>query len=202
MKKIKAMTLLFLCLIMAALTGCHEKAKAQMQADATTFCEDFKNMDFQGMYNLTHDQNPYFNDIYTPDSPTNQLLFETMANNMTYYIGECTVDGKNATVKAKIENLDMNTIMNEVLADYFEQCDANPDNIDGIDLDQIIKEHTEKEDAPRQSKDTVFNFIKQDGKWVIESNVMIYDDVTGGYMTYYFQTNIALGKTPGGKGAQ
>lgn len=196
MKLIKIATLISICLISLSLSGCHEKAKAQMQADAASFCEDFKNMNFEGMYNLTHDKNPYFNDIYQPDADGSSILFDAMAKNLTYEIGECEINGENAEVNAKISNLDMNTIMNDVLADYFKKCEDEPDNIDNIDLNAIIKEHTEREDAPRRERDTVFNFIKQDGKWTLESNVMIYDDVTGGYMTYYFQANIALGSMP------
>lgn len=199
MKLIKIAALISVCLISITLAGCHEKEKAQMQADVSAFCEDFKNMDFDGMYNLTHDKNPYFNDIYQSDADGSIILFQAMAKNLTYEIGECEVKGKNASVNAKINNLDMNTIMNEVLTEYFEKCEADPDNIDSIDLNSIITEHTESPDAPRNEKNTVFNFIKQDGKWVLESNVMIYDDITGGYMTYYFQANVALGSMPGEK---
>ena len=42
-------------------------------------------------------------------------------------------------------------------------------------------------EAPRIEKDTVFNLIEKDGRWIIESNIMIYDDITGGYMTFYYK---------------
>lgn len=182
-----------LCVVsLCAMTGCHEEEKAQMQADAAAFCQDFKDMDFDAMYELTHDKTKYFNEIYVPGSEGSEMLFKSMADNLEYEIGECEIKGDNASVTAQISNVDMNIAMGDVLNDYFEQCEADPDNIDNISLDEIIDEHVNADDAQRRSADTVFNFIKQDGKWVLESNVMIYDDVTGGYMTYYFQANMAV----------
>ena len=42
-------------------------------------------------------------------------------------------------------------------------------------------------------KDTSLDFVKQDGKWVIEDNVGVYDDLSGGYLTYCFSVNTSLG---------
>lgn len=190
MKKITIILTAVLCIVLFA--GCHEKEKAQMQADAAAFCQDFKEMKFDDMYALTNDGTKYFNDIYVPGAESNELIFKSMADNMEYEIGECTIDGKNASVKAKISNVNMNLAMSDVLNEYFAQCDADPDNIDNIDINKIIDDRVNSADAERRDADTVFNFVKKDGKWVIESNVMIYDDVTGGYMSYAFQANMSV----------
>lgn len=187
-----ALTLTLCCGALMLLSACHEEAKAQMVSDAAAFCQNFKDMDFQAMYDLTHDKTAYFNDIYVPGAEGSEILFKSMADKLEYEIGECEIDGKNASVSAHLSNVDMNVAMGDVLNDYFERCEADPDNIDSISIDEIIDEHVNAEDAQRRDADTVFNFIKQDGKWVLESNVMIYDDVTGGYMSYYFQANMAV----------
>jgi hypothetical protein len=193
----KILCLITLCAAVLALSGCHEEEKAQMISDANAFCEDFKNMDFDAMYALTHDGTKYFNDIYVEGTDGSELIFQAMADNLSYEIGECTIDGENASVNAKISNLDMNQVMSDVIDEYFELCEANPDDIDSIDINEILTKHLNDPETARHSSDTVFNFIKKDGKWVIESNVMIYDDVTGGYMTYYFQVNMANMTTEG-----
>ncbi len=177
---------------MSIITGCHEEEKAQMQADAAAFCQNFKDMNFEAMYELTNDKTKYFNQIYVPDTEGSEMVFRSMADNLRYEIGECEIDGKNATVNAKISNVDMNNAMSNVLNEYFEECEENPENIDNISLEAIIDKNVNDPEAIRREADTVFNFIKQDGEWVLESNVMIYDDVTGGYMTYYFQTDLAV----------
>lgn len=193
MKFTKAInTILAATLCLAALTGCHEEEKAQMQADAAAFCQSFKDMNFDAMYELTHDKTKYFNEIYVPDAEGSEILFQSMADNLEYEIGECEIKGNNASVTAQLSNVDMNIAMGDVLNDYFAQCEADPDNIDNINLDDIIAEHVNDPGAQRRYADTVFDFVKQDGKWLLESNVMIYDDVTGGYMTYYFQANMAV----------
>ncbi len=170
-----------------------------MQADAGKFCQSFKDMDFNAMYSLTHDETEYFNEIYVPGGEGSEAVFSAMADNLQYEIGECKIDGKNAVVNAKISNVDMNIAMGNVLNDYFARCEAEPDNIDNISLDDIIEENINKPDAQRRDADTVFNFVKQNGEWVLESNVMIYDDITGGYMTYYFQANMAVDSNFGEK---
>lgn len=191
-KKIKTVLTVTVCFTaLTALSGCHEEEKAQMQTDVVSFCDDFKAMDFDSMYALTNDQTKYFNDIYIPGAEESEILFQAMADNLEYEVGECEIDGSNATVNAKISNVDMNVLMGDVLNDYFDQCEASPDNIDNINIIEIINNHLSEPDLQRREADTVFNFVKEDGKWAIESNVMVYDDITGGYMTYYFQVNMA-----------
>ncbi len=190
-KKIRKVAAITLCFAtVAALGGCHEEEKAQMKADVTAFCDDFKKMDFDAMYALTQDQTKYFNEIYIPDAEESEVLFKAMADNLEYEVGECEIDGSNASVSAKISNIDTNALMGDVLNDYFDQCEADPENIDNINIVDIINAHLSDPDIKRREADTVFNFVKKDGKWSIDSNVMIYDDITGGYMTYYFQVNM------------
>ena len=42
-------------------------------------------------------------------------------------------------------------------------------------------------------KDTSVDFVKENGKWIIEDNVGIYDDLSGGYLTYCFRVNYIAG---------
>jgi hypothetical protein len=192
-KPFKALTLIAVCIAsMALISGCHEEEKAAMIADADAFCSDFQNKDYKAMYALTHDEVEYFNGIYQEGTDGGDAIFDALSDNLEYEILDCKIDGDNASVNAKITNLDMENIMSSVINDFYEQCEANPDDIDSIDINSILDEHLNDENAPRKSEDTVFNFIKQDGKWVLESNVMIYDDVTGGYLTYYFQMTMGM----------
>ena len=161
-----------------------------MQADVTSFCDSFKAMDYEAMYALTLNQTKYFNDIYNPDAQESEVLFQAMADNLQYEVGECEIDGSEASVSTRITNIDTNALMGDVLNDYFEQCEADPDNIDNINVLDIINEHLNDPEIQMCHADTVFNFEKQDGKWVMDDNIMIYDDVTGGYLTYYFQVNM------------
>lgn len=179
-----------------ALSGCN-KPSTPPEEVVTAFLEDFSNMDYEGMYELTQDKHQYFKDIYLDDNSDNTKIFKTLSDNIEYEVGDVETSfwNKDATVEVDIRNIDSKIAMNGIMTDLFSKYEEYEDELDQHDmdaeLDQIVEDRLNPETAPRTNTNTVFNLINQDGQWVIESNVLIYDDITGGYFTYYFQNNFA-----------
>ena len=177
------------------LNGCgrsKELTSENAQSLVTAFLEDFKAGDYTGMYKLTHDDYPYFEGIYLPDSESNKVMFAKLSEKMTYEIKSVQLDGKEAVVKAHITNIDAEKVLTTLTSTYLEACEKDKDK--NLDKDELLLETTkfcfDNPTSEPYEKDTVFNLIEKDGKWTIESNIMIYDDITGGYMTYYYKNMV------------
>ena len=63
------------------------------------------------------------------------------------------------------------------------------------DMDKALKTILDEnlKNTEVYDKDTSVDFVKENGKWIIEDNVGIYDDLSGGYLTYCFGVNYIAG---------
>ncbi|MBQ6555695.1 MAG: DUF4878 domain-containing protein [Firmicutes bacterium] len=186
---------LLLCAVLC-LNGCSQKSAAltseNAQALVENFLEDFKSGDYEGMYKLTHDDYPYFEGIYLPDSESNKLMFVKLSEHMQYEIKSVQLLDNEAVVNVHITNVNADTALTNLTSTYLDACEKDTEN--NLDKDELLLETTkfcfDDASAGTYEKDTVFNLVEKDGKWVIESNIMIYDDITGGYMTYYYKNMV------------
>jgi hypothetical protein len=134
------------------------------------------------MYKLTNDGYEYFAGMYNADNPNSTVLFDAMSDNLDISITKTeVVDENTANVYAHIKTINMYNVLDDIVKT------ENP-------TDSTISDAIEKHSADYVEKDTVFNFIKQDGKWVIESNLGIYSDLSGGYLQYMYEVSV-LGMT-------
>lgn len=188
-------TLVLLCAVLC-LNGCGKSTKNltldNAQTLVETFLTDFKAGDYEAMYKLTHDDYPYFEGIYLPDSESNKLMFAKLSDKLQYDISSVTIEDGEAVVTAHITNIDADKALTNVTSTYLEACENDKDN--NLDKDELLLETTRFcfdnfSDEPYE-RDTVFNLVEKDGNWTIESNIMIYDDITGGYMTYYYKNMV------------
>ncbi len=194
MKKI----LCFMLALSLMLCGCAAKeAPEECIAQAGEFAELFKAKDFEGMYAMTYYKDPYLAGTYDESSVIGSKLFDAMASNLTYEITGGERKGKNANVTLHIVTADFNTLLKNVVEEYTDYCKDNADTITDEEMSQVLEsildEHL-KNITPYE-KDTSIDFIKDKGKWVIEDNVGIYDDLSGGYLTYCFGVSMAMGDT-------
>ncbi|GEM_PF-509224 len=155
------------------------------------FIKDFKNLDFESMYARTNDQLEYFADLYKPDEKFNKYLFEVMASNLEYEILSTEEIESGVNVYVHVSNIDMQKFLPKLSKEYITKLKEEGN---GADADKILKDIMDEllSDASLERTDTktVFNFIQQDDKWCIESNVGIYDDLSGGYLQQFFNTNV------------
>ncbi|MBQ7265568.1 MAG: hypothetical protein IJS61_05665 [Firmicutes bacterium] len=201
-------TILCLVLSMLIFSGCAAKVTSEEEvkdankvvegvdtskeeATVESFITYFKDLDFQSMYELTDTGDAYYADAYRSDNAFNKRLFEAVAEDLEYEIvkSEATETAINVFVNCKTINMEklMPQIVNEYkdrLLEAGEQADPN------AILDELITEKLSSPDLERVEKNTVFNFVKKDDNWVIESNVGIYDDLCGGYLQYMFNNYV------------
>lgn len=199
MMKLKKITILGTMIIGLMLSGCGGGPEVGADVVVEEFLQDFKNMDYEGMYALTQDGHQYFKDIYLEDNEGNNIIFSSLSENMEYEIIEVDKSfwKKEATVEVKINNIDASAAMGDVITDFLNTYEEYENELDEHDMDQVLNDIVEQRlsdpEAIRKETNTIFNLTQEGNKWVIDSNIMIYDDVTGGYLTYYFQNNFING---------
>lgn len=191
MKIMKRLILIILSLFM--LTACGEKDVAPEECIAQTneFVGYFKAKDFESMYQMTKYQDPYLAGTYDENSEIGQKLFNAMSDHLTFEITSGITKGKTAYVKAHVTTIDFNKLLTDVVSQYTEYCKANGENLTSDEMSQAlldILDEALKNPVPYE-KDTSVDFVKEKGKWIIEDNVGIYDDLAGGYLTYCFGIN-------------
>lgn len=192
MKKILAAVL---CLVVIFSACGKKEAPQECVSIANQFISCYTNADFEGMYALTNDEYPYFNDMYNPDDSLNKALFDALTKNLSYEITGGEDFGESANVKLHVSNINAEQLLGSIVDEFTNLYKQNPDTYENMDMDaELEKIVTAKiASAPYTEKDTSIDFIKQDGKWVIENNIGLYDDLSGGYMTYYFNANVVQG---------
>ncbi len=192
MKKL-ILLILSLTFFMTACTS--DEAPAECISQANEFVEYFREKDFESMYAMTKYQDPYLAGTYDKNSAIGQKLFNAMSDHLTFEITGGSTEGKNAYVKAHVTTIDFKQLLTDVVGQYTEYCKANGDNITSDEMGQALEsilDEALKNPTPYE-KDTSIDFIKEKGKWIIEDNVGIYDDLAGGYITYCFGVNSAIG---------
>lgn len=189
---------LLIVLIMSLFTGCGEKnAPDECIEQANQFVSYFKQKDFESMYEMTVYKDPYLAGTYDENSTIGQKLFNAMSESLNFEITGSKQEGDSAYVKAHIVTVDFNKLLKEVVSDYGEYCKENAETITSDQLGGILENilgEALKNTTPYE-KDTSIDFVKKDGKWIIEDNVGVYDDLSGGYLTYCFSVNSNLGSS-------
>lgn len=189
---------LFLLIISITLllTACSsDTAPDECISQANEFVEYFKSKDFESMYAMTKYQDPYLAGTYDENSTIGQKLFNAMSDHLTFEITGGSRKGNNAYVNAHVTTIDFKQLLTDVVGQYTEYCKANGENITSDEMGQALEnilDEALKNPTPYE-KDTSIDFVKEKGKWIIEENVGIYDDLSGGYLTYCFGVNSAMG---------
>lgn len=162
------------------------------------FTDTFKKEEYEKLYSMTNDKAQYYSGIYLPGEKTNELLFHFFSENLECKIKSINKFDKNRIiVKAQLTNVDAQALMERIQNQYLAYCQANEDILDSIDLDDLLYKVMEyemsKKDFETVTKDTDFALVFENGGWSIESGIIIYDNMTGGYITYYYKNNIFNG---------
>ncbi len=191
MKKLFLIILAVLLLV----TACKEDKAPEECIDQTNqFVNYFKEKDFESMYNMTVYKDPYLAGTYDENSAIGQKLFNAMSEHLNFEITGGSRDGKSAYVKAHIVTINFQKLLTNVVDEYADFCKENAETLTSDQLGDALENILDEElkNAEPYEKDTSFDFVKQDGKWIIEDNVGVYDDLSGGYLTYCFSVNSAL----------
>lgn len=191
MKKLFLIILAVLLLV----TACKEdKAPEECIEQTSQFVNYFKEKDFESMYNMTVYKDPYLAGTYDENSAIGQKLFNAMSEHLNFEITGGSRDGKSAYVKAHIVTINFQKLLTNVVDEYADFCKENAETLTSDQLGDVLENILDEElkNAEPYEKDTSFDFVKQDGKWIIEDNVGVYDDLSGGYLTYCFSVNSAL----------
>ncbi|MDO4300702.1 MAG: hypothetical protein Q4D26_04835 [Clostridia bacterium] len=193
---------LFLILLSLTLllTACKEdRAPDECISQTNRFVDCFKAKDFESMYEMTVYKDPYLAGTYDENSVIGQKLFNAMADSLSFEITGGSRDGNDAYVNAHVVTVNFGSLLDDVVTEYTDFCKANAESITSDQMGEALESILDEALKNPQlfEKDTSLDFVKQDGKWVIEDNVGIYDDLSGGYLTYCFGVNSAIGNIDG-----
>lgn len=182
MKKIRSMAKNMLCILLSAmllllLWGCDDRGGSEPEEVVNAFISAYMEKDFEGMYDLTNDKYRYFDGLYSEESANSSLMFDKMTGSLRYNVTKTEINEDTANIYVHISAMDMYGVL-----DTITKSDGSDPNIVENTLKQYENEYAET--------DTVFNLIRQDGSWVIESNMGIYSDLTGGYLQYMYEISI------------
>lgn len=195
MKKTLKYVLSILLTVILSLTliGCSEEKKAAKEI-VNKFVENYRALDFDSMYAMTSDQMAYFKTLYIPDQPDNKKLFQALADNLEFKITKINVEPDTITVYAHTKNIDAAALLKKTVGSFINTL-QNTENVTDDITNKAYSEALDNALSAEQTyieRDTVYNLIKDDnGNWIIDSNVGIYDDLCGGYLQYFFDTNYA-----------
>ena len=147
------------------------------------------------MYEMTKDKNPYLAGTYDANSVIGRELFDAMTNSLKFEITSGSRNGKNAYVNAHITTINTEKLLTNVVNEYTEYCKSMGNSLTSDDMDKALKTILDEnlKNTEVYDKDTSVDFVKENGKWIIEDNVGIYDDLSGGYLTYCFGVNYIAG---------
>lgn len=197
----KLITALVCALILLSAPGCGREEAPQECIDMTNeFINCFRDKDFEGMYALTNDNYPYMSGLYDENDSLNKALFDAITSNLNVEITGSENFGETAKVSLKVSALDTENLLSNVVYQFTNLYKQNPDSYENMDMDSELEKIVNSQigRTPVKEKDSSLDFIKKDGKWVIESNIGIYDDLSGGFLTYYFDVNVV--QNVGGEG--
>ena len=197
----KLFTVLIAVILALSLPGCNKQEAPQECVDmANRFINAYSYKNFESMYEMTNDKYPYLSGMYNKDEKVNAMLFDALTDNLEAKITGGNDFGDTANVTLHIKTADAVTMLGNIVSDFTNLYKQNPDSYKNLDMDAELEKIVSActENPPMTERNSQIDFIKQDGKWVIESNVGIYDDLTGGFLTYYFDVNVL--QNVGGQG--
>ncbi len=191
---LKAIKYLMLILCVCALSACTGGRQEAQEQYVEEFVEHFREHDFAAMYAMTNDSMAYFQDLYMPDNEYNKRIFDAMSENLYFEITSSEKKNDTINVYAKVSNIDMRQAIPQIRDKYLQLLSTAGEDADvNAMYTDVIEEVLSSSDLAYTEKETVFNFVKMNGNWVIDSNIGIYDDLSGGYLQNYFDMNIVGG---------
>lgn len=179
------------------LTGCgkSDTPPEECVKQAQEFVDHFKALDFEAMYAMTKHQDPYLAGTYDKDSAIGRKLFNAMSEHLTFEITGGSKDGKDAFVNAHITTINFKELLTRVVREYVEYVKTSGEGASDEQMQQALEtilDEALKNPTPYE-KDTSVDFVKEKGKWIIDDNVGIYDDLSGEYISYCFSVNTGMG---------
>jgi hypothetical protein len=192
---IKSSLCLLTCFaLVLSLTACNEQ-KREAKEMVNSFVEAYRVLDFETMYNMTNDQMAYLRTLYIPEQPDNKRLFEALSSNLEFKITKVTIsDDGTVNVYAHTKNIDAAALMEKTIGSFMNKLESGEETDTDKAYSDSLTAALSSSDLAYTEKDTVFNLVTlDDGSLSIESNVGIYDDLCGGYLQFFFDTNYAGG---------
>ncbi len=179
MKKLCALALALLLAMSLAACGSGGGNESKPETVVTEFCEALKALDgekanaclaapmsdalFSEDANMPED---------IPDSQEMEDQFNAWAAQMTYTLGEVTVDGETATVPVHITYVNAADVFTQALSEYFLQAfslaltGADEEQLTQLMMD-LLKEKMETVSTSTGEADLTFTCQQTDGEWKI-----------------------------------
>lgn len=113
------------------------------------------------------------------------VYIEKIMNTLSYSIISSSENEDTSTVKATIKNIDMSSVMSDVLTQAFELSFSG---VSGEDLDvkvnEIIKSSVDSNKEKQIENEVDINLKKTETGWIIITDDSLQDAITGGLISY------------------
>lgn len=175
----KVLAVFFTTAMLLVLAGCSIGEKPDKVV--TTFCEALKNFDSEAASACVVSGETGLEENLSQEGEDGNAGAEQMldymkqqASQMTYTVGDATVDGKQASVPVTFTYADASSVVQEALSDYIGQAfglalsGANDEEIENLFI-QIFNEKLSSVEAGTATVEVNFPCEKVDGAWKISS---------------------------------
>lgn len=187
----KSLAVIFTFVMAFSCISCGEKIDPPEKVVAS-YLDALKNGDLTSAKAYVNEENDEIL-TETEDESTNTLI-NSILKNLTYEIGTIDVKEATATVTTTIKNIDMKTVMGEVLSELLSLA------FSGLDAEALeTKQNEAFAKALETNKDTIketeviIQLEKKETGWIIIPTEDLADGITGGLLSYADTMNSSFG---------
>ncbi|KAF5060324.1 hypothetical protein [Anaerotignum sp.] len=187
----KSLAVIFTFVMAFSCISCGEKIDPPEKVVAS-YLDALKNGDLTSAKAYVNEENDEIL-TETEDESTNTLI-NSILKNLTYEIGTIDVKETTATVTTTIKNIDMKTVMGEVLSELLSLA------FSGLDAEALeTKQNEAFAKALETNKDTIketeviIQLEKKETGWIIIPTEDLADGITGGLLSYADTMNSSFG---------
>lgn len=187
----KSLAVIFTFVMAFSCISCGEKIDPPEKVVAS-YLDALKNGDLASAKAYVNEENDEIL-TETEDESTNTLI-NSILKNLTYEIGTTDEKETTATVKTTIKNIDMKTVMGEVLSELLSLA------FSGLDAEALeAKQNEAFAKALETNKDTIketeviIQLEKKETGWIIIPTEDLADGITGGLLSYADTMNSSFG---------
>lgn len=187
----KSLAVIFTFVMAFSCISCGEKIDPPEKVVAS-YLDALKNGDLTSAKAYVNEENDEIL-TETEDESTNTLI-NSILKNLTYEIGTIDVKETTATVTTTIKNIDMKTVMGEVLSELLSLA------FSGLDAEALeAKQNEAFAKALETNKDTIketeviIQLEKKETGWIIIPTEDLADGITGGLLSYADTMNSSFG---------
>lgn len=176
----QALILMLSCMLLLSFTGCGAKPEAA----AKNFLDAVKQQDFAKASTFVNGDTS--KDEFKYDNAEQEKMVKAIFSKVDYTLGETTISGNTATVKAKITSLDLSRIMSKTISELLPTLMAQGASSEKPDQEkqsmmiyQYLLNSINDSNAPKTQTEVTIKLVKDKKGWLVEPDDDLLNALTG-----------------------